>query len=140
MRENSSQGRPVRAAISFGVTGTNLVPSELTMRLGLQPDRAFAKGATHHTPRGPRQRPFGVWAIDSRSHVSSDELAEHADYILRLLEPVRPAIEGIKRDPSLRTSVGIWWAPEEGQGGYTLKATVVSALCQYCDEIDFYFA
>lgn len=140
MRENVFQEKHVTASIRFGVSGTKLVPSELTRRLGLQPDTAFAKGATHHTPRGPRQRPFGVWAIDSRSHVSSDELSEHAHYILKLLERVRPAVEEIKRDPSLRVSVGIWWNPEEGQGGYTLKATVVSALCQYCEEIDFYFA
>jgi hypothetical protein len=108
--------------------------------LGIEPDRAFAKGDAHEV-RGRRLlRPTGVWAVDSSSHVSSHELAEHAKYILRLLEPAREAINEVREGTSLRVRISIWWEPEGGQGGYTLKAKTVAALCEYCDEIDFYFA
>lgn len=129
-----------RIDVSFGVSGDELVPSALSSRLGLQPDWAFAKGEEFQSPTGVHQRHHGVWAIASKSHISSDDLADHIRYILETLDPVRDVVNEIKQDPSSRVSVGIWWEPEGEQGGYTLKAATVATLCQYCDEIDFYFA
>ena len=134
------QRHATRLDVSFGVSGDDLVPSAISSRLGLRPDWAFAKGEEYLSASGVQQRAHGVWAIESKSHVTTGDLADHVDYILKVLEPVREGVREIRRASSLRVNVSIWWEPEGGQGGYTLKAAAVAALCEYCDEIDFYFA
>ncbi|MGV8039478.1 MAG: DUF4279 domain-containing protein [Thermoanaerobaculaceae bacterium] len=129
-----------RAGISLRVTGEGLIPSEVSARVGLSPDRSFARGDQFDSRQGARRRSSAVWAIDSRDHVSSADIAQHAKWILQVLQPARSGIEEIKEDPSFRVSLGVWWEPESGQGGFTLKASTVSALCDFCNEVDFYFA
>lgn len=129
-----------RVGVSFGVRGQCLVPEFVSTLLGIPATRQFSKGDSHDTHSGPMTRPFGVWAIDSDSFLDSESIEEHATFILGKIEPCRQQVRNLLEDDKLRVFVAIWWEPEGGQGGFTLKAATISRLASLANEVDFYFA
>jgi hypothetical protein len=126
--------------VSFGLRGDNLTISEVTQALGIEPSSFTVKGTPMGGRSGSAPHPYTVWRLQSKSHVATENLADHVKYILERLEPAVARIEEYRNDESIRVSIGIWWAPEGGQGGYTLSSDLLMRLCALCDEIDFYFA
>jgi len=81
---------PTRMDVVLVVYSDSLSPSELTLRLGLEPTKTTEKGPKVGKLSGAlMQIPRHVWQLSSESSVSSMELATHFDWLLARLMPVR---------------------------------------------------
>jgi hypothetical protein len=82
----------VRAAFRF--VGDNVNPEEITVRIGIQPSRAHAKGAI--IKKHPeRTHSIGLWGLDSPI-LPDRPLEEHLLYLLDELETQVSGIEELK--------------------------------------------
>jgi len=122
-----------KATISVGVKADTLLPTEVTRIVGVNPTRAFRRGelSGNHTVPAP----WGVWALE----ITSDDIAAAAVEILSILEPRVELLREAAFACDGELTVGIFWQPEGGQGGYSLSSDVVQRLSKLGTRIDFYF-
>ena len=136
-------------SISFGISGDKLLPNEITNLLKITPTKAWKKGDTYKSKYRNKngsfefrelKRPAGIWELSSLEEVLSNKLEDHASFIIQKLESSMNQIDKILSQSSMRTSINIWWQPEDGYGGYTLSADTIRKLSLLCNEMDFYFS
>lgn len=126
--------------VMFRIGGDNVVPSEVTNFIGINPSRAFAKGEEYITKRGKtRQRPIGHWSISSEMAVQSTSPEKHAKFLLDLLEPKTDKILRFVEDKNYRVSFVFWWEAMDEHGGFTLSSDTIGRLCQLCNDVDYQF-
>ena len=127
-------------SVTFAIRGDALVPASISTILGLEPSWSHAKGERYQSRAGVElARSSGVWSYSSEGKVDTREAESHAEFILRALSPKKRAITRYLEDPLFRVSIGIWWRPDGGSGGYTMTSESLSRLAEYCNELDFYF-
>lgn len=68
-------------------------PDELTALLGIEPSRAFAKGAILESGIAPKNG----WFLESSEEVDSRKFVEHLTYILAQLSSARDGYEEAKK-------------------------------------------
>jgi hypothetical protein len=127
--------------VTFGMRSDSLDPGDISLRLGLTPTFACAKGERVRVGRKRVERgfPHGVWQLLTIPQVLSDDLEEHARYLLSQLEPVQMAIERYVRDPTFYVYISFWWLTDGCVGGYTLSGDTVRRLAVLCQEFNFTF-
>ncbi len=126
--------------VTFRISGDNIIPTEITNDIGINPTRTFAKGEVYKTKIGGiRQRPIGHWSISSEIMIDSTSTEEHAKYILEKLEPKTKSIKKYIENSNIRTSLIFWWEATDEHGGFTLSADTLGRLCQLCKDIDYQF-
>lgn len=134
MTETDGVETPTIARVSVAVKAEALEPAEVTRIAGVVPTRAFRKGEV--SPRTSVPRPWGVWALECTSDNIETATAE-------LLAAVETRMEKLREAASMyddaELTVGIFWQPEGGQGGYSLSSDVVQRLSKLGTRIDFYF-
>ena len=73
--------------MSFGIRGDQLIPSEVTRIIGIEPSKAWKKGETYQSRFRKEDasigiqkasRPWGIWEISSKGNVLSDNIEDHA--------------------------------------------------------------
>ncbi len=87
---------------SYVIRSDILIPDTITSELDLQPTHAFAKGEKYlgkvYDPQTKittdvwRERPWGVWRIDTNALDLSLKVEDHILYLLSVLEPKRNRI------------------------------------------------
>ena len=133
---SGQQERPDIAQVEFTLSGDMLVPAEVTAASGLVPSRAWSKGDSYESKAGGlRTRPFGIWVVTSEG----TDIEQCSVGLLAVVEPVIEAIRHIARTAGATVSVGIWWEPEGGQGGFTVSSDVMRRLSELADRVDVYF-
>lgn len=133
---SGQQEQPDIAQVELRLSGDRLVPAEVTAAAGLAPSRAWSKGDTYESKAGGiRTRPFGIWVITSEG----TDIEQCAIRLLAAVEPVIEAIRQVARTAGATFSVGIWWEPEGGQGGFTVSSDVMRRLSELADRVDVYF-
>lgn len=130
------QEQPDIAQVELRLSGDRLVPAEITATAGLTPSRAWSNGDTYESKAGGiRTRPFGIWVITSEG----TDIEQCAVGLLATVEPVIEAVRQVARAAEATISVGIWWEPEGGQGGFTVSSDVMRRLSELADRVDVYF-
>lgn len=133
---NCQQERPDIAQVELRLSGDRLVPAEVTAASGLLPSRAWRKGDTYESKAGGiRTRSFGIWVITSEG----TDVEQCSVGLLAKVEPLADAIRHVARTAGATVSVGIWWEPEGGQGGFTVSSDVMRRLSELGDRVDVYF-
>lgn len=133
---SDQQERPDIAQVEFSLSGDRIIPAEVTAASGLSPSRAWSKGDPYESKAGGiRTRPFGLWVITSEG----TDIEQCSIGLLAIVEPVIEAIRPIARTAGATVSVGIWWEPEGGQGGFTVSSDVMRRLSELADRLDVYF-
>lgn len=128
--------RPDIAQVELRVSGDRLVPAEVTAASGLLPSRAWSKGDTYESKVGGlRARAFGIWVITSEG----TDIEQCSIALLAKVELLADAIRHVARSAGATVSVGIWWEPEGGQGGFTVSSDVMRRLSELGDRVDVYF-
>jgi hypothetical protein len=122
-------GKGSIARVSVGFKAESLRVAEITRLVGLQPSRSYEKGDTR-TPM-----PWGMWAIE----FEADNVESAAKRLLDVLGQKRDAIVEAARQTGATVSVGIWWEPEGGQGGFTIGSETLKQLSELGERVDFYF-
>lgn len=129
---NTTQNVPI-SHVELGITGKHLVPNQITALLGMSPTRSFTKGDIDSGHRV--KRPWGLWAITFQGTDVQEDAA-------RLLDAVRgkeAVLRALVETQEVEVSIGIWWEPEEGQGGFTLDSAIFVQLCAVSTRINVYF-
>lgn len=117
----------------FSVTG-DFVPDELTRRLGVAPDSAWAKGELH--PRSGAARRFSRWSLESRLDRESSLEAHVADVLTRM-DANADAFVAVSREyGGCMQLVGYFHA---GYPGLHFDAAIVAGLARYGLGVDFDF-
>ena len=126
--------------ISFSISGTDVEPDKISEVLGLAPSHSHCRGDVYESRSGKTlERYNSVWAFSSEGKVSEQDPNAHADYVLMNLEPLKERIARYVGNEGVRVSIGIWWKPDGGSGGYTITGDRMARLAQLADELDLYF-
>ena len=107
-----------------------LDPSEVSVRLALEPTDAFRRGQPIVTKRRRySDHPTGGWILSSRDLVSQIELEAHVTWLLDRIEPAAEALRSLRsegRDVALIFVV----SGEEIGGGPTLEAKTIARIAK----------
>ena len=76
-----------------------------------------------------------LWVVERRG----EDVELVALDLLAVLEPRAAAIRAAAKNAKATVSVGIWWEPEAGQGGFSVSADVLRRLSVLCERVDVYF-
>ena len=109
------------------ITGDDLVPADVTMALGCEPTRSWAKGDTVTSPQRPRPRTArsGMWTLEADDTSPGDVDAQVIAILDRLTADER--VWGGLRD---RYSVNLFcgWFMDRVNEGVSISPEVLSAL------------
>lgn len=125
---------PTVAKVSVAVKADALDPAEVTRITDLLPTRAHRKGEV--SPNRSVPKPWGIWAIDCTSDNIETATTELLAVVETRMEKLR---EAASKYDGAELTVGIFWQPEGGQGGYSLSSDLVQRLSKLGTRIDFYF-
>jgi hypothetical protein len=131
---------PQHSSASFGIRAEDLLPDQITQALGVQPTNSWSKGTVVHARSGSRQRPWGIWSLDTENAVSSSELEDHLVYLLNVLEARRDALDQYLRNPDYSVAIYLWYVGESGADGFTLTSDVLNRACRLCNLINVTFS
>jgi uncharacterized protein DUF4279 len=87
---------------TFRLFGDLLDVSEVTRRLGLEPDAAYHEGEPNPAWRQPHASKTGVWEFTSKGRIESPHLEEHLVYLIEKVEPVKQDLHDLVARQALR--------------------------------------
>ena len=129
--------------VSFRMTSETLQPDLITQQTNIQPTWSYAKGELSapiwikgELKVPPMAKPWGMWAVEYESSNVESTIRQ----LLTLISPKSSLFEQLKNRFAAEISIGVWWEPSEGQGGYTLPSNLLIQLASLGERIDFYFA
>ena len=108
---------------SFTPGGDELIGSEVTAALGIEPSFTFDKGTEIPSRTGPLVQPTGVWSIGSEGALEFAVLEEHLTHLLDRLEPQRATIRALMERRALTARFFCLFAGE-GQSGFAIAPAV----------------
>lgn len=135
----ANEGRHVDyVSVRIGLKSDDLDPTEVTQELGMEPTRAFRKGDVEigASRARPIPNPYGVWSFE----VTGESVQDAALSLLNRLGPVRQRLSAAAQRWSAEVTIGIWWEPAGGQGGFSLPSDIWSRLAEVCERVDIYFS
>lgn len=136
--------------IYFVIKSPHLSPEVITSELGIKPSHAFAKGDrylgktldpnTRETIKVWRERPWGIWRIDSKPlQHTHKKVEEHVKFLLDMLEPKKTKIEKYlslsKKEYILFFNVN--WRPFDDWGSYQISSGIIQRASMLCHYIEF---
>ena len=116
--------------------------------LGIQPSRAWTKGQKYPSKAfDPKARktidawrfhPWGVWGVNTKGAVDSDQVEPHVLFLLDLLEPKQHLISNYLENPGVyMVRVSIRWESPVGYGGFDVSSQVLARIAALCHTIHF---
>lgn len=119
MRHNeTSAAKPhALAHATFIISGATVYPEFWTSYFGVQPDRVINKGQPFQLPSGnlgSRPGKLGLWAVESRAAVRSDELSPHLRYLKNYLALPRTDLRELLRVQDAKLATWCYWMNEAG--------------------------
>lgn len=150
LQEISFAELPKMVFVDFRICADSLNPEEVSTNLGITPSRAFAKGEKYlGKTRNPeskeisevwRERPRGIWAIDSKKLSIEEKVEDHIKYLLEILEPLKKQLKLYLDQRDIYTiSFYIWWEPQGGYGSFEVSSEIIRRMSSLCHYIEFAF-
>jgi hypothetical protein len=83
-----------KVEVGFIISGKDLIPSEVTKALQLQPDHCASKDSEKYNYSGKvvGKHSVGFWRIDTKKTVQSKDINDHFRYLLSRLLPHKEVI------------------------------------------------
>ena len=123
------------ASVELVVGGDAVDPEGLTELTGIEASRGWKKGDVYSSRSGQQlARPWGIWAVTR----SGADVEEVACALLRVVELQFESIRAAADIAKATITIGIWWQPPEGQGGFSLRAPLLRRLVAICERVDVY--
>jgi len=104
-------------------------PEAITETLGIQP-WCTDFGYVNHCAKG-RKEECGLWSYDSAASVSSGDITDHLEHLLRLFRPLKSRLEEIRPPP--RVFVHLRCAPQSAMQPLwvpRIEAALVAGLAE----------
>jgi hypothetical protein len=113
---------------------------EITRSIGVEACRAYERGdffigrqrIDGRIVEIERQRPRGVWQVSTGAYLKSDRIVEHAESLLKLLEPKADTIAKLTESRLLFSRISICHV---GGGDFTMPSELMKRLASLCDEL-----
>jgi hypothetical protein len=105
------------AHASFTITGDAVLPGFWTQYFDVVPDMAITKGDPIADPTGQGRilaRRTGVWGVQSKSAVRSEQLEPHLRYLIERLALPRPDLRKLLVESGAKTRFFCYWDNEAG--------------------------
>jgi len=127
--------------ISFGMSAHTLSPDIITEMMGIAPTHAFKKGDIYSSQVGighgrtewvERKKVHGVWSYSTAAFVTSDELDDHAEYLLDKIEPAATRLHALLNDPKYHIGIWLWYI---GHFTCSIRSDLMRRLASLCKEI-----
>ena len=118
--------------------------------MAIAPSHAFAKGDkrihatvdpdTGETSERTSEKPWGLWALNSKGVGVTEKLEKHVLFLLEQLEPKQDKIaQYLRRGNDYDVFFYIWWMPDDGDGGYLIGTEVPQRMSRLCHYVEFSF-
>lgn len=141
MSTSPSRIRPVATGIDFGVRSDSLVLADITQSIGVRPTSGFEKGEPYIGRQKVgselvainRVRPFGVWHFCTSEILITDDVEDHAKFLIQKLAPAKAAIMQFKADPTFYVRVSIWVCGES----FVLPADCLAEIALLAENVSF---
>lgn len=137
-----------RAFATLRFAGDALDPDEISRIIKEQPTRAYRKGQRYRTgPHGPEIiGKTGVWYFSTRRSVSSKDLSDHLEALVRLVSPFADdgkrmrELRNLMEREDLKAHVTCFWRGPRGADEPSIPTVVAEPLCQIPADIEVDFA
>ncbi len=127
---------PDHARAELRVGGDRLIPRAIAVQVDLAASRSWSRGEEYLSRSGQvLTRHSGIWVI-SRKAI---EMATAVEDLLAALEPNIDRIRAAAKEADAAITVGLWWNPAAGQGGFTMPSRLFRRLSELGERIDVYF-
>jgi uncharacterized protein DUF4279 len=113
-----------------------LLPDEITQRLGIEPSRTQVRGSGTPTAQAPVVPRLHGWFLSSEGAVRSLDCRRHIDWLLRTLGPVHERLQVLRRS-GVRMDISCYWGSAWNHGGPTLSPAQLEGLARV--GLDFWF-
>lgn len=125
--------------VSFAISSEKKFLFDFTDTFHVKPTWSSEEGKTYLYKTGPRKSARSVWGIASKDHILNDEIDDHLEFILKILEPHCDFIERLSKDPDLYISFRIWVQPEGGILGFGIGFQMLERIIRFGTDINFTF-
>jgi hypothetical protein len=106
-----------RAHATLIISGDSVSPEFWTAYFGMEPDRQISKGQPFLLPSGKlssRPGKLGLWAVESKAAVRSDQLTPHLQYLRRRLGLPRGELRDLARTQGAKLALWCYWMNDTG--------------------------
>ncbi len=135
--------------IDFCIRSSHLNPVEITAKLETQPSRTWSTGEeyfgkalnpqTKEVYQTKRKRPQGIWAINTKGIVQSQDVEEHIRHLLSILEPKIDKIEYYIKHEDYTVQIHIWWESAIDHGSYEISSEILKRMANLCQHVRFVY-
>lgn len=123
-------------SVTFGLRGKRLDPDVASRVIGVQPSRVLRAGEEFSLRDGrTAKRPWTVWAIDSSPTVQSQDVNDHIDYMLSLLEGRRADLERMRKDADY-CDVRLWYETGEPTASFRVDPHRFARLLSLAEDLN----
>lgn len=119
-----------RLYVSLALIGKDLIPEEVTSKLGIQPQHSFRCGDYFEVEdKGKKVRKHGFWEISSDDQVlPSGDIVAQFNWLLNLIEPVKDELRQILEDKSIKARMSCFWIVPDGRINIEIEPEFISRL------------
>ena len=131
--------------IDFGIKGDFLKVEEVTNFLGFLPTFAFNPNEAYigKEKRGDNilsvekaRPPFGVWHFSTEGRIATNEIEDHAVYLLSKLKYSKEKINYYLNSNNYTVIISFWF---EGPVGFDVSSKSLGQISEYCESFTFRF-
>jgi Domain of unknown function (DUF4279) len=105
----------------------SLDPSDVTVRLGIEPSHWQRRGESRRPPSRPAK--INGWFLSSQGVVESRDVRRHLDWVLSMVVPRAEAILALQAE-ACRMDVSCFWVSASGHGGPSVQPAQMRELAR----------
>jgi len=119
-----------RLYVSFTLTGKDLIPDEITTRLGIKPSYSFKRRDLKINSKGKQQiRKLSCWSLDSNNNgLPHNNPMPHFEWLLDILEPVQEELKEILANKKINAQISCFWITPDGRINMELEPELFARL------------
>ena len=119
-----------RLLVSFTLTGKDLIPDNVTTRLGIKPSYSFKRGNIKINSTGEKQvRKHSCWSLDSdKKGLPSNDPMPHFEWLLSILEPLQEELKDALENKNIKALVQCFWITPDGRINMEVEPEMLARL------------
>ena len=116
--------------VSLTLIEKDLIPDDISSKLGINPDKSFRQGDTHQNNDGKIiVRRHGYWEIESSNkNLPSNDIVLHFRWLLDLIEPVKNDLQEILKDTKIKARLSCFWIVTDGRINVEIEPELIARL------------
>ena len=119
-----------RLYVSFTFTGKDLIPDDITAKLGINPSYSFKRGDIKINSKGEQQvRKHSRWSLDSDNKgLPPNDPIPHFEWLLSIFEPVQEKLKEVLVNENIKARLSCFWITPDGRINVEVKPELLARL------------